>query len=66
MENLRKWWMSAIAVGALVIGLVLMLAFGKVSDTVWAAWVVGVGGTAGGYIVGNVSAKKYDGTVKKK
>jgi len=58
--------MSAISIGALIIGLVLMLAFGKMSDTVWAAWVVGVGGTAGGYAAANVASKKYAPPAKKK
>jgi hypothetical protein len=59
MDGLRKWWMSAIVVGALLLGLVIMLAFKAMTEGMWTAWCLAVGGTGGTYAVANVVAKKY-------
>jgi hypothetical protein len=59
MDGLRKWWMSAIVVGALVVGLVIVLAFKAMTDGMWTAWCLAVAGTGGAYATANVVAKKY-------
>ncbi len=56
----RKWWMSVIVVGALVVGLLIMLAFDKFTESMWTAWCLAVAGTGGGYAAANVVSKTID------
>lgn len=57
MDGLRKWWMTAIVVGALLVGLVIMLAFKRLTDPMWTAWCLSVAGTGGAYGAANVVSK---------
>ena len=55
--GLRKFWMAAIVVATLLLGLVIMLAFKRFTDGMWTAWCVAVAGTGGGYATANVVSK---------
>jgi hypothetical protein len=66
VEGMRKWWMAAIVVAALLLGLVIMLAFKALTDSMWTAWCSAVAGTGVAYGTANVVAKKITGPATKK
>jgi hypothetical protein len=66
MEGMRKFWVSLIVIGALLLGLVVMLAFKALTEGMWTAWCVSVASTGGAYAVANVVTKKVAGVVKPK
>ena len=63
MEGMRKWWLALIFGGVMLLGLVVVLAFGKFSASVFEKWLVAEGALGGAYIAGNVVSKF---TVEKK
>jgi hypothetical protein len=65
MEGMRKWWMSMVVVGALLLGLVVMLAFKALTDAMWTAWCIAVAGTGGVYATANVVVKRTSPAGKK-
>jgi protein-S-isoprenylcysteine O-methyltransferase Ste14 len=59
-EGQRKWWMGVIVVVALLLGMLIMLAFNKFTESMWTAWCIAVAGTGGGYAAANVVSKTID------
>ncbi len=57
MEGLRKWWMGVIVLGFVMVAGVLMLAFGKMTDTTFGLWIGGMTVDAFGYGAANLVAK---------
>ena len=66
MDGLRKWWMTAIVVGALVVGLVVAFAFKQMTDPKWNAWCLAVAGTGTAYATANVVTKVVGGKPDKR
>lgn len=64
MAGMRKWWLAVIVVATLLIGLVIMLAFKRLTDPMWTAWCTAVAGTGFTYGAANVVTKVIDGKNK--
>jgi peptidoglycan/LPS O-acetylase OafA/YrhL len=58
MNGMRKFWMTAIVVAALLAGLVIVLAFKAMTDGMWTAWCSSVAGTGLVGVAANVVTKK--------
>ena len=56
-DGMRKVWVTFAAIGTLLIGLVLLLAFKNLTDGMWTAWCVAVAGMGGAYAAANVVTK---------
>ena len=65
-EGTRKWWMGLIVAAILLLGLVMMLLFKKMSDAVWIAWCSAVAGNGLGYAAANVVTKTITGQVARR
>jgi archaellum biogenesis protein FlaJ (TadC family) len=63
-SGMRKFWMAAIVVATLLVGLVVMLAFNRLTDPMWTAWCTAVAGTGLTYGAANVVTKVIDGKNK--
>jgi hypothetical protein len=58
MEGTRKVWMTFVVVGALLLGLVITLAFKQMTDAMFTAWCASISGTGLVGIAANVVSKK--------
>ena len=58
MEGTRKFWMTVISIAALLIGMLIALAAGKLTEGMWTSWCVAVAGSGTAGVVANVVQKK--------
>jgi hypothetical protein len=54
---MRKVWMGFAAMGGILIAGILMLAFGKMTDTAFGLWIGGMTANVFGYSAANVVTK---------
>ena len=65
MDGMRKFYLAVIAVGAMLLGLLIMVAFKAFKPSMWTAWCTAVAGIAGAYMAANVVTKKVEAPPKK-
>jgi len=66
MEGMRKWYMGVIVLACVLIAGVLMIAFGKMTDTTFGLWIGGMSIDAFGYGAANLAVKKLAAPGKNK
>lgn len=66
MQGTRKFWMTVVVVVALLLGLVITLAFKAMTDGMWTAWCSSVAGTGLVGVAANVVTKKIVEPKRKK
>lgn len=65
MVGTRKFWMTVAVLVALLVGLVVTLAFKTMTDGMWTAWCSSVAGTGLVGVAANVVTKKITEPRKK-
>ena len=55
--GMRKVWITFAVIGTLLVGLVIAMAFGKMTDGMWTAWCAALAGSGGLYATANVVTK---------